>query len=208
MLKQHPIAALGVVALAFAGCATATETYPTRTATEQLLLTRAAERAAGRFALALPANARVFVDTSYFRGEGTDYAASAIREALLAQGQSISIDRAKADIVVELRMGALSLDKTQRMIGIPRLTLPISPNFSTVTVPELSAYARRDRTGVAEFSAFAYDAATGRPVALGARVAGTAKIRSHTMFMVFSWGAQEVRPEGASPQTDQWWKIW
>lgn len=191
-----------------AACATATETHPTRTATEQLLVSRAVERAAAQFSLALPADARVFLDSSAFRGEGADYAASAVREALLAQGNAISTSRADADIVVEVRLGALSIDKTQRVVGIPRLTLPISSNFTNVTVPELSAYSRRDRTGVAEFSAFAYEADTGRPIALGARFSGTAKIRSHTMFMVFSWGALEVRPDDASVQADEWWKLW
>ena len=61
---------------------------------------------------------------------------------------------------------------------------------------------------IAEFSAFAYDTHSGRPIALGARMAGTAKIRSHTLFMVFSWGQQEVRPGDASVASDQWWKVW
>ncbi|MDX9999634.1 MAG: hypothetical protein RBS50_16905 [Phenylobacterium sp.] len=193
---------------ALAACASASETHPSRTATEQLLVSRAVERAAAEFSLALPRDARVFLDSSAFRGEGADYAASAIREALLAQGNAIASRRADADVIVEVRLGALSIDKTQRIVGIPRLTLPISSNFTNVTVPELSAYSRRDRTGVAEFSAFAYEAATGKPIALGARFSGTAKIRSHTMFMVFSWGALEVRPGNASVQADEWWKLW
>lgn len=207
-LLRRPALSLFALALVITGCATATETHPTRTATEQLLVSRAAERAAGQFALALPAGARVFLDTSSFRGEGADYAASAVREALLARGNPIATNRSVADVVVEIRLGALSIDKTQRVIGIPRLTLPISPNFSTITVPELSAYSRKERTGVAEFSAFAYDAATGEPIALGARVSGVSRIRSHTMFMVFSWGAQEVRPTDGDSRPRRGWHIW
>lgn len=209
---RHPtrqlLALAGPLCAGLAACATATETHPTRTATEQLLVSRAVERAAAEFSMALPSKARVYLDASAFRGEGSDYAASAVREALLAKGNPIATSRSDADVVVEVRLGALSIDKTQRVVGIPRLTVPISANFSTVTVPELSAYSRRDRTGVAEFSAFAYEAATGRPIALGARFSGTAKIRSHTMFMVFSWGDLEVRPDDASVKADQWWKLW
>ncbi|MFC3077484.1 DUF6655 family protein [Phenylobacterium terrae] len=207
-LTRNLLAAAGPLCLGLAACATATETHPNRTATEQLLVSRAVERAAAEFSMALPSKARVYLDASAFRGEGSDYAASAVREALLAQGNPIATSRADADVVVEVRLGALSIDKTQRVVGIPRLTVPVSSNFSTVTVPELSAYSRRDRTGVAEFSAFAYEAATGRPIALGARFSGTAKIRSHTMFMVFSWGDLEVRPDDASVEADQWWKLW
>lgn len=199
---------LAAMMLVLGSCATATETHPTRTASEQLLVSRAAERAASQFALALPAGARVFLDTSSFRGEGADYAASAVREALLSRGNPIATSRSAAEVVVEIRLGALSIDKTQRVIGIPRLTLPISPSFSTITVPELSAYSRKDRTGVAEFSAFAYDAVSGEPIALGARVAGVSRIRSHTMFMVFSWGAQEVRPDDATNAPRRGWRVW
>lgn len=205
---RHLIALAGPLCAGLAACATASETHPSRTATEQLLVSRAVERAAAQFSMALPTDARVYLDASALRGEGAEYAASAIREALLSQGNPLSATRGDADVVVEVRLGALSIDKTQRVVGIPRLTLPVSSNLSTATVPELSAYSRRDRTGVAEFSAFAYEAETGRPIALGARFSGTAKIRSHTMFMVFSWGDLEVRPADASVQSDQWWKLW
>ncbi|MDD3838646.1 MAG: hypothetical protein PHG43_12495, partial [Phenylobacterium sp.] len=60
---------------ALAACASASETHPSRTATEQLLVSRAVERAAAEFSLALPRDARVFLDSSAFRGEGADYAA-------------------------------------------------------------------------------------------------------------------------------------
>lgn len=207
-MKLVGYCAVALCGLVLGACASANETSPARTATEQLLVAHAAERAAGEFSLALPAGARVFLDTSNFRGEGAEYAASAVREALVARGNPLSTTKEDSDIVVEIRLGALSIDKMQRVVGIPRLTLPISSDLTNATIPELSAYARRDRTGVAEFSAFAYDTRTGRPIALGARMAGTAKIRSHTLFMVFSWGQQEVRPGDPALASDQWWKVW
>ena len=208
IVKLVGYCALACSGLVLAACASANETTPARTATEQLLVAHAAELAAGQFSLALPADAKVFLDTSNFRGEGAEYAASAIREALVARGNPLSSTKAESDIVVEIRLGALSIDKMQRVVGIPRLPLPLSSNLPNATIPELSAYSRRDRTGVAEFSAFAYDTASGRPIALGARMAGTAKIRSHTLFMVFSWGQQEVRPGDAAVASDNWWKVW
>lgn len=200
---------LAVASLALlSACATARETSPARTATEQLLVSHAAERAASQFSLALPKGARVFLDTTYFRGEGSEYAASAIREALISRGSTLAHTRDGSDVVVEIRLGALSIDNMQRIVGVPRLTLPISETFTMVTIPELSAYSRRDRTGVAEFSAFAYDTRTGAPIALGARVAGTAKIRSHTLLMVLPFGQQEVRPGDPAVESDAWWKVW
>lgn len=183
------------LALVLGACASAAETTPARTATEQLLVTRAADAAAADFAMALPPGAAVFLEVSNARGEGADYAASGLREAVLRSGARIAPGRAQADVVVEVRLGALSIDKMHRVMGIPRLTVPVSPAFTTVTVPELSAYSRTVRKGVAEYNLFAYEAATGRPIALGGRMGGAARIRSHTLFMIFSWGERELQPQ-------------
>lgn len=189
-------------------CATAVETRPGRTATEQLLVSHAAERAAKQLALPIPAGAAVFLDTVNFTGEGADYAKSAIREGLLLRGATLALSREKADIIVEIRMGALSIDQISRVLGIPSLQVPISPQFTVVTIPELSIYSRNDRTGVAEFSAFAYDARTGRPIAVEVRAAGTTTMRSHKLLMILPWGEQEVRPGDASLDSEPWWKLW
>ena len=49
-----------------------------------------------------------------------------------------------------------------------------------------------ERSGVAEFSAFAYDARTGAPAKVIRRVSGQTQMRSHKFLMVMSWGQQEV----------------
>ena len=208
MLSNLPrTAAVLISAAGLASCATSQETNPSRTATEQLLISHAAERAAQQFTLALPAGARVFFDTTYFQGEGSDYAISALRETVLKQGRPLSPSREQSDVVVELRMGALSLDRMNRVLGIPRLTVPVSSDLNTATIPELSLYSRRDSQGVAEFSAFAYDSKTGAPVALGGRFSGGTRIRSHTLFMIFSWGQRQVRPGDPHLDPDPWWDV-
>lgn len=180
--------------LLVAACASAHETRPVRTATEQLLVSDAAEQAARQFSLSIPADCRVHVEPMGFRGEAAEAAVSALREAILARGARLSPDRESADVIVEVRLGALSLDQTNRVVGVPSLTVPISTTLNTARIPELSLYSRADRTGVAEFSAFAYEAATGRPVALAGRFTGVSRITSHKLFMIFSWGQQEARP--------------
>lgn len=205
--KLTGLAAVVASAAVLAGCATSQETNPARTATEQLLISHAAERAAQQFTLALPPGVRVFFDTTYFQGEGSDYAISALRETVLKQGRFLAPSRGEADVIVELRMGALSLDRMNRVLGIPRLTVPVSAALNTATIPELSLYSRRDSQGVAEFSAFAYDAKTGAPIAVGGRFAGGTRIRSHTLFMIFSWGQRQVRPGDPHLDPEPWWNV-
>ena len=62
-------------------CASTTETNPGRTATEQLLVSRAADMAVEGLVLPIPVGARIFVDDTYFQAESARYAVGAIRAA-------------------------------------------------------------------------------------------------------------------------------
>jgi hypothetical protein len=195
----------GVVALAalIAGCASTSETRPTRTATEQLLLARAADQAVEGLTLPIPVGSRVYVDDTYFRAENSTYAVSAIRAALSDAGYALSPDKTQANAVLELRLGALSLEQMRRVFGIPEMRIPINENFNVVSMPELSVYSRRDRVGVAEFSGFLYDPATGAPLGAIVPMTGQFRIRSHTLLMIVSWGQQSVQP-GEREVGDSW----
>jgi hypothetical protein len=195
----------GVVALAalIAGCASTSETRPTRTATEQLLLARAADQAVEGLTLPIPVGSKVYVDDTYFRAENSTYAVSAIRAALSDAGYALSPDKTQANAVLELRLGALSLEQMRRVFGIPEMRIPINENFNVVSMPELSVYSRRDRVGVAEFSGFLYDPATGAPLGAIVPMTGQFRIRSHTLLMIVSWGQQSVQP-GEREVGDSW----
>ena len=196
------------IGLTLAGCASAVETRPGRTATEQLLVAHAAERAAADFRIEAPAGTAVFLETVNFTGEWAPYAISALRQRVMASGLRLVRTRDEADLIVEIRMGALSIDQMHRVLGVPALTLPTGDRYSTFTVPELSLYSQKERSGVAEFSAFAYDARTGEPAKVVRRVTGQTQMRSHTFLMVMSWGQQEVKPGDPALDVEPWWKPW
>ncbi|MDQ7813799.1 DUF6655 family protein, partial [Brevundimonas sp.] len=87
-------------------CASTSETHPSRTATEQLLVARAADRAVEGLTLPIPRGTRVYVDDAYFRAENAPYAVSAIRSALSEAGYSLAPSKQEAAAVLELRAGA------------------------------------------------------------------------------------------------------
>ena len=192
-----------LAALAVSACASSTETYPGRTATEQLLVARAADKAVQGLTLPIAKDAKVYVDDTYFRAENGPYAISAIREALSLGGYAITSDRARAEVIFEVRAGALSLEQMRRVVGLPPLAVPINENLNVVSLPELSLYSRRDRVGVAEFSGFIYDAYTGKPLGAVAPMIGEYRIRSHKVLMIVSWGQQDVQP-GEHEPGDSW----
>ena len=200
-------ALIGVAALALAqtlaGCASTSESNPGRTATEPLLMARAADRAVDGLRLPIPPGSRVFVESRYFQGEGSAYATSAVRGALSEAGYALAEEKPQADAVFELRAGALSLEQMRRVVGLPPLAVPINENFNVVSMPELSLYSRRDRVGVAEFSGFVYDARTGAPLGAVSPMVGEYRIRSHKLLMMVTWGQQSARPNERDPG-DSW----
>lgn len=192
-----------LLASVVAACASTSETNPSRTATEQLLIARAADKAVEGLRLPVPEGTRVFVDDAFFRAENASYAVSAIRNALSSAGYALANDRISADAVFELRAGALSLEQMRRVVGLPPLAVPINDSFNVVSIPELSVYSRRDRVGIAEFSGFVYDGKTGAPLGAVTPMIGEYRIRSHKVLMVIAWGQQSVEP-GESEPGDSW----
>ncbi|HRO32424.1 MAG TPA: hypothetical protein PLQ03_03340 [Brevundimonas sp.] len=193
-----------VAALIVSGCASTTESNTGRTATEQLLLARAADRAAEGLILPIPQGARIFVDDVYFRVDNGAYAVSAIRASLSDAGYRLATDRNQSDAIFEIRAGALSLEQMRRVVGLPEMRIPINENLNVVSLPELSVYSRRDRMGVAEFSGFLYDARTGAPLGAVSPMIGRYRIRSHKALMVVSWGQTSANPGERDPGSS--WK--
>jgi len=202
-LKTVSFVTAASLAALLCACASTSETYPGRTATEQLLVARAADRAVEGLTLPIPAGSKVFVDDSYFRAENSAYAVSAIRAALSDAGYALAPDKAGADAVFELRAGALSLEQMRRVVGLPEMRIPINDSFNVVSLPELSIYSRRDRVGVAEFSGFLYEPRTGAPLGAVLPMTGKFRIRSHKLLMIVAWGQQSLDPGERDPG-DSW----
>ena len=72
--------------LGLAGCSTSRETEPARTATEQLLISTAVDRALDRMNLKIPEGTKIWVDAENFEGYDQKYAVGAIRDRLMREG--------------------------------------------------------------------------------------------------------------------------
>jgi hypothetical protein len=192
-MNGAPLACLAV-ALALCGCTTERESNPDRTATEQLLISTAAERAASKLALQMPAGSKVFVDASNFEGVDAKYAIAAMRAHLLAHGNRLVDDKAKADDIVEIRAGALSMDQNALLIGIPKITLPI-PLAGQLSTPEIALFKRDRRLGLAKFAAVGYSASDGRMVAMAGPEYGESYETHWLVLLLVGWTTSDVGPE-------------
>jgi hypothetical protein len=150
-----------------AGCGTTRWTDTARTATEQLLISDAMDRAVSRLDFRALAGRNVYLDATPL-AQATDhlYLVSAIRQHMLASGCILKDKREEADYVVEARAGTVGTDKRELMFGVPAVSVPANVPVAAVpsSIPEIPLVKRTEQRAVTKIALFAYNTKTGRPV--------------------------------------------
>jgi len=151
------------VIAAIAGCGTTRWSDSKRTATEQLLISDAVERAVMQIDMRPLAGKTVFLDTTIL-DDATDgkYLASALKHQVLASGCRLAAAADTAEIIVEARAGAIGTDRNDPLFGIPATSVEVAGNGTSI--PEMAIFKRTDQRGVAEVNLFAYERKSGRAV--------------------------------------------
>jgi len=160
-----------------------------RTATEQLLISTAADRAAAKLAEQIPPNIKAYLDTGYINAPDANYATLAIRDQFLRRGVLVVNDRAAADAIIEIRVGALSTDENSVFLGTPDIPLPLVPGVTagSVVVPALNLFKRAESKATAKFAATGYDVKTGRIVVATDPQYGYSEKVDWAILLFFSW---------------------
>jgi hypothetical protein len=159
--------ALAACLLALAGCGTTRSTDSLRTATEQLLISDAIDRAVQTIDFNPLRGQTVYLDESKLSDVvDKNYLVSTLRQQLLASGCTLKDKREEADFIVEARAGAVGTDRNDLLFGIPATNVPQIVPFQGVpaAIPEVPLAKRRDQHGVAKISMFAYHRESGQPV--------------------------------------------
>ena len=154
------------------GCATIRVTDPTRTATEQFLMSEATRRAVDQLSSEALRDRNVFVDTSYLISsayptpENLFYVAE-LRHKLLLGGVRLAEKRDKAEIVLEVRTGGIGIDRIEYLLGLPSLYISgdVAAGEAPLATPELAIVKRTTQKGFAAASFVAYWADSGELVA-------------------------------------------
>lgn len=184
-------------ALLLGGCSTVRDSQPPRTATEEMLISVAADRAADALRPHFAPGAKVFIDAQYFEGTDDKYAISAIRDRLARDGAQLVSDRKSADLVVEIRAGAQSIDQNSLLIGLPSLNLPL-PLTGQIQTPEIALFKRANQVGVSKIAGTGYGAKDGvYAMTLGPKY-GFSHLTDWTVLFFISWKTQDYLPPGTS----------
>src|SRR4051794_6454306 len=106
------------LAIFLAGCGTTRWTDTKRTATEQMLVSDAIDRAVSRIDFRLLAGKDVFLETAYL-GEAVDkeYLTGTLRQQMVSNGCILKEKRDQATFVVEVRAGTVGTDRHDLLYG-------------------------------------------------------------------------------------------
>ena len=185
----------GILSLCLsAGCTTTRQTDPQRSATEQLLISTAADHAVDDINLDFAPGAKVFVDATNFEGTDSKYAIATLRDRILKLGGRLVADRGQADTVVEIRAGALSVDRSQTLVGIPQFDIPI-PLAGPLGFPEIALFKKSERRGVAKFAATSFGAKEGEGQDSSGPRYGFSHDTHWVVLFFFSWTTNDLLPE-------------
>lgn len=151
---------------AVSGCGTTRTTNTQRTATEQLLISDAIDRAVQTIDFRPLAGQDVYFDDRQLYEVVDDaYLISSLRQHMLASGCILKEEKEQATYIVEPRAGAIGTDNHDLLFGMPATNVPQFTLLAALppAIPEIPIAKRRNQRGVAKIAVFAYHRESGEP---------------------------------------------
>ena len=156
---------LGLVLLlgSAAGCVNKQRmTEPIRSVGEQLLFSTAIDRALSELdleAIGRLKGFKVYLSTVYLQTLDQEYLIGSLRDLLLSSGVLVVDDIAQAEMIVEVRSGANSLDSATVTAGIAEdQALPNPVTGAPVGLPELAFFKKQNNVSLTKVALVAYHA--------------------------------------------------
>lgn len=135
------------------GCTSTTSSNTARTATEQMLVSNAIDQSLSKVDFQAFGGRNVFVEEKYLDCTDKNYVVSSVRHRVLMQGAQLVGKPEDADVILEVRSGAVGTNSSNSFLGIPQIQIP--GMFST---PEIKLVNRVNQTGMAKIGLVAFDA--------------------------------------------------
>lgn len=162
--------AAGLLALALSmGCTTAQTSNTARTSTELMLLSNAVDQSLDKMDFNSFRGYAVHLSDKYVDCVDKNYVVAATRHRILNAGARLVDKPEDADVVLELRAGAVGTASASSYLGVPEIVLP-----GMVTLPEVRLVERKAQQGIAKLGLVAYDPKTNQIIGAG----GTSLARS------------------------------
>jgi len=189
-----------------AGCTSTKTTTTARTATEQLLLSTATDHALQDTGFEMFAGRKVYLDATYFDSYDPKYVLGTLRDAISRAGALLENTASNSDFIVEARSGALAIDESDTMFGIPSIGLPV-PLAGTVQTPEISFYKSERQRSTAKFALLAVARDSGAHVYSTGPLDGKS-FDKHSRFLFISWRRTDVPEKYTTAQAAKKYQTW
>ncbi len=192
-MRRPAVIVIGLCAILWAGgCATIRVTDPPRSADEQFLLTEATRRSVAQLALDALRDRSVWIETGYALSTTQPYdhsfltnevrqpsfeelfVVAELRARLLRSGVRLAPSRQAAQVVLELRIGAVSNNREEFLLGIPATAIPTGTETANLAVatPEIAILKKTTQRGFASIAFVAYWADSGELLTLSGPFVG------------------------------------
>ena len=209
------LAGLLLLSMFATGCATIRVTDPPRTADEEFLLTDAATKAVAQLSMD-PLRGRIVwvlsdyafsttqpYDQTFFTNQIRSpsfeiaFLIGELRSRLLQAGARLAQNREQADVILEVRTGALAVNRIDFLLGVPATILPTNTttNSLNVATPELSLFKSTKQQGFGSVAFVAYWRNTGELLAVSGPFIGRTFRNDYFIF------GYALPPEGNIPPT-------
>lgn len=141
--------------LLLAGCSSTNKSNTARTAREQMLVSNAIDQSLSKIDFTGFSGAKVFIEDKYLDCVDKGYLIGSVRHRSMINGAKIVTKPEEADVVLELRSGAIGTDMADAFLGSPEIVLP-----GMMTLPEIRLISRSQQTAMAKIGLVAYNAKT------------------------------------------------
>ena len=160
-----PILKLSIVLFVFlsSGCVNKIRmTEPARSLAEELLMTTSIDRSLSSLdsdAIGGLKGFKVFISDIYLKTLDQEYLIASLRDLLFSNGVLIVDDIKDAQMIVEVRSGANSLDNSTATLGISEdQSLPNPVTGAPIALPEIAFYKKENNYAATKIAIIAYQA--------------------------------------------------
>ena len=202
MLRRHWLVVCAAM-VSLTGCTSTNSSNTARTATEQMLVSNAVDQSLSKVDFQAFGGRKVFVEEKYLDCTDKNYVVSSVRHRVLMQGGQIASKPEEADLILEVRSGAVGTNSSNSFLGIPQIQIP--GMFAT---PEIKLINRVNQSGTAKIGLVAYDAKTHQVLGDGGMSLAKSADNNWYVFGIGPWQNGSVKSEierGQPRRSNQPW---
>lgn len=178
--------------LAAAGCTTMKSSNTARTATEQLLISNSVDQSLAKVNFQPFAGRAVYLEEKYLEAVDKNYVLASVRHHILNAGGTVVPKPDNAEVVMEVRSGAIGTDQEDLFLGVPAIQLPAP---IPVSLPEVRIVTRTSQKGTAKIGIVAYDAKTKRALGTGGMTLAQSDTNNWYFFGIGPYQNGSIRNE-------------